>query len=145
MQGKPYVCNVNLICPDGLDTGFPLISLAPGGSFAAFATTRPDSSEGLVNTYVLYQEPSSRISMVYLDNKSQWLITHPEALSNADNGTSIACVTMPMTLRDADGNDLRLELASNHTNRCYFQRAGHVIEVAMTGTDWTELGTVPIE
>ncbi|KAG8157252.1 hypothetical protein KVR01_012960 [Diaporthe batatas] len=127
------------------DARFPLISLAPGGSFAAFTTARPESSEGLVNTYVLYQEPSSRISTVHLDNHSQWVTTQPAALSIADNGTSIACVTMPMTQRDSYGYDLDLEVASVQANRCYFQREGNVIEVALNGTDWTELGTVPID
>ena len=54
---------LNLIneCPDA---DFPPIPLADGGSFAAFTTSRLDSRDGLVNTYVLYQEISSRISMV---------------------------------------------------------------------------------
>lgn len=52
---------------------------------------------------------------------------------------------MPMTQKDINGKDLDLEQASVRTNRCYFQRGGHVIEFALNGTDWIELGRVPID
>lgn len=124
---------------------FPSIALAAGGSFAAFTTARADSSEGRVNTYVLYQEVSSRISMAYLDNDSEWATTQPEALSSADNGTDIACLTMPMTQVDESEDELNLEEASSQTNRCYFQRGGYVREFVLSGTEWIELGTIPME
>lgn len=133
---------VNLIMCQ--DAEFPSISLAAGGSFAAFTTTRPDSTEGRVNTYVLYQEISSRISMVYLNNDSNWVVDQPEALSIADNGTDIACLTMPMSQNGGDGKELDLEEASSHANRCYFQRGGYLREFALSGTDWIELGTIPM-
>ncbi|KAL1850956.1 hypothetical protein Daus18300_012747 [Diaporthe australafricana] len=129
--------------PTGAD--FPSITVAAGGSFAAFTTARSDSSQGRVNTYVLYQEMSSRISMVYLDNDTSWVTKQPEALSSADNGTDIACLTMPMTQSDVDGDELDLEAASSHTSRCYFQRGGYIREFALSGTDWIELGTIPME
>lgn len=127
------------------DAKFPIISLAAGGSFAAFTTSRSDSSRGRVNTYVLYQEISSRISMVYLNNNSKWVVSQPDALSIADNGTDIACLTMPMSQLDHDGKELDLEKASSHANRCYFQRGGYIREFALSGTDWIELGTIPMD
>lgn len=82
--------------------------------------------------------------MVYLNNDSNWVIRQPEALSNADNGTDIACLTMPMSQKDDDGNELQLEEPSSHANRCYFQRDGYLREFALSGTDWIELGTIPM-
>ena len=60
---------------------FPAITLSAGCSFAAFTTTRSDSSQGRVNTYLLYQEISSRISIIYLNNDSDWVISQPESMS----------------------------------------------------------------
>lgn len=82
--------------------------------------------------------------MVYLNNDSNWVISHPEAMSNADNGTDIACLTMPMTQKDDNEKELELEEASSHANRCYFQRDGYLREFALSGTDWIELGTIPM-
>lgn len=126
------------------DVEFPPINLAVGGSFAAFTTKRPDSSSGRVNTYVLYQEISSRISMIYLENDSSWVRSQPEAMSIADNGTDIACLTMPISQKGGDEKELELEEASSHANRCYFQRGGYLREFALSGTDWIELGTIPM-
>jgi hypothetical protein len=66
--------------------------------------------------------------MIYIGNDSEWVMDQPEALSLADNGTDIACLTMPMArnLDGVDGNNLDLEPASSHVNRCYFQRGGVV-------------------
>lgn len=50
---------------------------------------------------------------------------------------------MPMSARNADLKPLALEEASAE-NRCYFQRDLAVVEVQLKGTDWVELGTVPI-
>lgn len=83
--------------------------------------------------------------MAYLGNNSKWLITQPDSLSPADNGTDISCLTMPMAQEGVDGQEIELEEPSSHANRCYFQRDGHVIEFAMSGTDWVELGTIPID
>lgn len=82
--------------------------------------------------------------MVYLDNDSKWVTSQPEAMSIADNGTDIACLTMPMSQSDYGGKELGLEEASTHANRCYFQRGGYLREFALSGTDWIELGTIPM-
>lgn len=122
---------------------FPVINLPVGASFAAFTVARPDDTEGRVNTYVLYQEASSRISMVYLDNASAWKTVQPEALTNADNGTGIACLTMSTSPSDVDGEEVLLEEASG-ASRCYFQRDGLLREVVLSGSDWVELSTIPL-
>lgn len=121
----------------------PTISLLVGASFAAFTVARPDDSDGRVNTYILYQEASSRISMVYLDNEAAWSTTQPEALTNADNGTGIACLTMATSPYGVEGEEVLLEEASG-TSRCYFQRGGLLREVVLSGNDWIELGTIPL-
>lgn len=121
----------------------PTINLLVGASFAAFTVARPDDTNGRVNTYILYQTASSRISMVYLDNDSAWSIVEPEALTNADNGTGIACLTMSTSPFSVDGGVVLLEETSN-VNRCYFQRDGLLREVALDGNDWVELGTIPL-
>lgn len=82
--------------------------------------------------------------MVYLDNDSTWTTTQPSALGNADNGTSIACLTMPISQEGTDSEALDLEVASNEVARCYFQRDGLVREVVLSGTDWVEIGSIPL-
>ena len=81
--------------------------------------------------------------MVYTEDSRTWNTAQPGALANADNGTSIACLTMPTTERDINNLTLQLEQASGES-RCYFQRDGHVREVVLNGTDWADLGSVPM-
>jgi hypothetical protein len=81
--------------------------------------------------------------MAWRDDESSWKTSRPAALAGADAGTDIACLTMPESMMDGSGGVVLLEPASPET-RCYFQRGGAVREVRLNGTDWVELGTVPL-
>lgn len=82
--------------------------------------------------------------MAYLTDDAGWKTVQPESLTNADNGTSIACLTMSTSPYDANLQALDLEQASSES-KCYFQRGGLVREVVLSGTDWVEVGIVPME
>ncbi|KAH8901737.1 hypothetical protein GQ53DRAFT_740473 [Thozetella sp. PMI_491] len=124
-------------------SAFPTISFPKGNSIAAFSTARPNDKTGRVNTYILYQAEDNSIQMVWLDNESGWETSAPHALAVADNGTDIACLTMPTSELDTKSQVLLLEAASD-VSRCYFQRGGVPREVMLSGTDWVELGSVPM-
>ena len=122
---------------------FPDITLPNNTAIAAFSTSRPADKQNRVNTYILYQTAGGAIEMVWVDDGTGWKTSSPSALANADSGTSIACLTMSTSAYDSNGLQVVLEAASSES-RCYFQYGGAVHEVVLSGTDWVELGTLPI-
>lgn len=122
---------------------FPSIPIPKGNSLAAFATARAGDDKQRVNTYLLYQDSDNRINMVWVDDDTSWKTAAPAALEGADQASDIACLTMPTTFQDINFHELQLEQASSET-RCYFQRGGIVQEVVLSGTDWVDIGSVPM-
>jgi hypothetical protein len=99
-------------------------------------TADPQSTD--VNTYILYQDDTGVIRVVWQD-AGPWKgpQTFP-ALNLADRGTDIACVTK------AVWNSVGVSLGPlSDLNRCYFQSGGRIKEVRYDGTTWQDLGFVP--
>lgn len=99
---------------------------------------------------MLYLDAEANINMLYTDSSSvsanspaQWETAQPEVLRGVDRDTDIACLTLAISDRNAAGNPVPLEPVSAE-NRCYFQRAGQVVEVRLDGQEWVEVGSVPI-
>ncbi|KAK2004020.1 hypothetical protein LX36DRAFT_666072 [Colletotrichum falcatum] len=128
-------------------TDFPSITLPERGAFAAFSVARPSDALQRVDTYALYVDGSSGISVVYTDSSDSsspsWKTAQPDALKGADADTDIACLTMAASARDSSKAQVRLQVAASMV-RCYFQREGLVREVSLDGTRWVDLGSVPI-
>ncbi|KAI9170588.1 hypothetical protein HJFPF1_00056 [Paramyrothecium foliicola] len=133
---------------------FPNIELAPGCSFAALAVARSDdSSEDLVNTFILYQGNDTDIKQVWTEDGKEWNESSPEALKQADRGTDIACISLPAWVGDGDFDTSKIPPAyiepltippANHMARCYYQKDGFLIEARLEGTDWKVHGKVSL-
>ncbi|KAH8898027.1 hypothetical protein GQ53DRAFT_803106 [Thozetella sp. PMI_491] len=122
---------------------FPNITLPARASFAAFSYARNnDTDEDTVTTFVLYQDETASIKQVWTDDSQTWQSSSPAALAVADYGTNIACMT-PSASNDTYGIPLDITPQSNLT-RCYFQRGGWPVEVQLNGTDWVDLGRLPM-
>ncbi|GAB1316890.1 Fucose-specific lectin [Madurella fahalii] len=136
--------------PLSWQTELPGITLPRAGPFSAFSVARPSDPLQRVNTYVLYLDTEANINVLYTESSSvsadspaQWTTTQPEVLRAVDRDTDIACLTLATSNNNAAGNPVLLEPASGE-NRCYFQRAGQVVEVRLDGQEWVEVGSMPI-
>ncbi|KAF2806498.1 uncharacterized protein BDZ99DRAFT_422952 [Mytilinidion resinicola] len=115
------------------------IDLPATASFAALTVVRPSSDNTVLNTYILYQDSTGTIQVVWNDDASSWKgpATFP-AFNDADNGTSIACLTQSAFFTDTP-------LQSNSPlSRCYFQVKGALTEVRLNGSDWEIVGAVDV-
>ncbi|KAK3324895.1 hypothetical protein B0H66DRAFT_511144 [Apodospora peruviana] len=124
---------------------FPEIKMPVQASFSAFSFARyADRGRGdLVSTYVLYQDESDAIRQVWTDDSKTWQQSSPKVLETADKGTDISCLT-PAASNNTYAEPLYVWPQSNLT-RCYFQRGGGwVAEVLLNGTDWVDLGNLPM-
>jgi hypothetical protein len=129
-----------LVSNVGLDA-FPDITLSKDATFAAFSVARTslreDQETDRVNTYLLYQDDSTDIKQVWLDNDTVWLTSSPKALRKADKGTGIACISTPMWPETGPVKANVLNVASKDLTRCYFQKGGKLVEVVHDGgADW---------
>jgi hypothetical protein len=91
----------------------------------------------IMNTYVLWQDISGTMQVSWQDDDSGWKgpSSFP-ALSGADNGTAIACLT-------PNAWPLSNLKAQYDMSRCYFQASGLLKEVLYNGSDWMIIGNVP--
>ncbi|KAK8097477.1 hypothetical protein PG984_016616 [Apiospora sp. TS-2023a] len=113
---------------------------------AAFTVARSGANpQNFVNTYILYVGGQGRINMLWQDDEnSGWKgpSQYPKAFGGADEGTDIACLT-PATWKATN-----VELTSAYDmSRCYFQAGGvgRVREVRFDGSEWRNLGYLPID
>ncbi|OCK74086.1 hypothetical protein K432DRAFT_364028 [Lepidopterella palustris CBS 459.81] len=113
------------------------IDLPAAASFAALTVVRPSSDDAALDTYILYQDSAGMINVIWNNDASGW--QGPEtfpAFNDADNGTSIACLTQAAFFTDTP-------LQSNSPlSRCYFQVNGALREVRLDGSDWEIVGDV---
>ena len=101
-----------------------------------------DSDSEAVNTCILYQSANGTIEVVWQDDtQSGWQGPQTySALADADMGTDISCVTQTAWYN----SDVSLDTIGP-INRCYFQSGGYVKEVAYDGSNWTDLGHLPMD
>jgi hypothetical protein len=114
-----------------------LAKIPKGSSIGAFAVQNRQQAP-ILDKYVLYQDISGTIQLMWQDDESGWKgPTNPSAFLEADNGTSIACLT-PMAWRGTS-----LIHGFVQTCRCYFQSDGALKEVWYNGDDWQIAKTIP--
>ena len=111
------------------------IALIPkGSSIGALYTPAIGGDDSKV--YALWQDVTGDIRVS--DLNSGWSgSSTPNALKNADNGTSITCLTPVSWYNVSLGTVPSLA-------RCYFRLNAAVREVEVTGGQWQVLGDVPI-
>jgi len=98
------------------------VSIPASASIGSFSVPRSGNTGGDMNVYVLWQNASGQIQMVWQDDTS---------------GTgSIACLT-PSAWPPS-------ELQANYDlSRCYFQSNGTIKETKFDGSAWNVVGDVP--
>ncbi|KAH6653345.1 hypothetical protein BKA67DRAFT_569236 [Truncatella angustata] len=115
-------------------------SIPSDTAIGGFAVARPNDSNNQTNTYLLYQDDSGTVQVVWQDDTSGWKGPSTySAFDNADNGTDITCLT------PAAWDGAGVEITSNQNmNRCYFQVNNKVREVYYDGSNWNDQGYLPI-
>ncbi|KAK9420617.1 hypothetical protein SUNI508_06357 [Seiridium unicorne] len=109
-------------------------------AIGGFAVARPNDTKNQTNTYLLYQDNSGTIQVVWQDDTSGWKGPSTyDAFDNADNGTDITCLTAAAW--DASGHEVT---SNQNMNRCYFQVGNKVREVYYDGSNWNDEGYLPI-
>ncbi|KAI1213830.1 uncharacterized protein F4807DRAFT_202174 [Annulohypoxylon truncatum] len=105
----------------------------------AFAVGRPYDSNNQINTYILYQDDSGIIQVVWQDDDSWQGPETYDALGSANNGTDIACLTP-----GAD-NAANVGISKDQDmNRCFYQTKLGIKEVWFDGSNWNDEGILPI-
>ena len=116
-----------------LSTEFPDIELPSGGSFSAFSVQRSgDLDNEMVNTFIVYQDKSSAMKMIWTNDSKEWKTSTPEGLKGADKGTSISC-TSPGTFNLPDYRRLP---GGSELTRCYFFEDGKPVSVQLDRGEW---------
>jgi hypothetical protein len=96
------------------------------------------SSPSLI--YVLYRDPDASTKLKYASYTSAdgWKVSTSPVLTEADEGTDVACVT------EAASGGGRTLSGQRDMSRCYFMSRGRLKEVSFDGNDWKDLGAVPL-
>ena len=115
-----------------------VVAAIPKGS-AIGALSVPTSTGTDSSIYVLWQDTTGNIQVNWVSNSSSsWMGPSTyDALKNADNGTSITCLTPVTWYNVSMGTGPSL-------GRCYFQVNSAVREVEIDGGEWKVLGDLPI-
>ena len=117
--------------------GTPDAQIPGNSALGAFSYARTDN---LVNTYALYQDDDGVLQVTFQNEDTPWKgpRTYP-ALAGADKGTDIACLSQAAwdatSVNVSDSTDM---------NRCYFQSGKKLKEVRFDGSEWKDLGTIPM-
>jgi hypothetical protein len=128
--------------PPSWPAEFPDIEMAPGASFSAFSVRRsPSFDNELVTTFIVYQEKSSTMKMLWTDDGKEWQSSSPDGLKGADKDSDIACTT-PETLDDDDywtlGN-------GSSMTRCYFFEGDTLVKVQLKDREWVNKEVVRVD
>jgi hypothetical protein len=105
-------------------------------AIAAFAVAQ-QTTDSMNFIYVLYQDSSDVIQFSSYSQESGWTTpTTQDALSGADKGTDITCLTEGVF---SGYNTLSAE---KDMSKCYFQSGGRIKEVVYDGANWSVVGFV---
>jgi hypothetical protein len=113
--------------------------LPPKTALAVFSIPGDDEAKySPLKTYTLYQDSDAKIQMMWRnDTSSGW--NGPKTFSafeGADNGTSLACVTM--------FSFLERSMEKWSVPRCFFTVGGNITQVKMMDEDWEVVGIVGV-
>lgn len=134
---SPDCTVLSCLCSNLAQADQSLAKIPKGASIGAFGVQNKQKTP-ILDKYVLYQDTSGTIQLIWQDDASGWKgPTNPSSFLEADNGTSIACLT-PMARTGA-----ALIHGFVPTCRCYFQSRGALKEVWFNGADWVTATTIP--
>ncbi|KAI0008760.1 hypothetical protein F4779DRAFT_419629 [Xylariaceae sp. FL0662B] len=120
----------------GLDWSIDGSMIPFESAIGAFAVAKKDDPNDGTNTYIIYQNNDNDINLVA--NKDNAWETSIAILKGADAGTDITCLT------EAVWENIKALSSRYDMSRCYFLSGGRIREVLYNGTDWEELGNIPL-
>ncbi|KAL7893630.1 hypothetical protein HDV63DRAFT_183290 [Trichoderma sp. SZMC 28014] len=123
-----------------LSLGAPPVAIPPTGAMGAFTVPRySNSSDGAMNTYILWQNSSDTLLMTWEDDDTGWRTSStPTFLGRPDNGTGISCLTATLWTVASLPSDYS-------TARCYYLVDGQIREVQYDGSNWLVIGNVQLD
>ncbi|PNP41792.1 hypothetical protein TGAMA5MH_06385 [Trichoderma gamsii] len=123
-----------------LSIGAPPIAIPPNSPMGAFTVPRySNSSDGAMNTYILWQNSSDTLLMTWEDDDTGWRTSStPTFLGRPDNGTGISCLTATLWTVASLPSDYS-------TARCYYLMNGQIREVKYDGSNWAVIGNVLLD
>ncbi|KAL7952733.1 hypothetical protein V8C34DRAFT_298705 [Trichoderma compactum] len=106
----------------------------------AFTVPRnSDTTDGAVNTYILWQDSTGALQMTWGGDGAGWRTSStPLALGNPDKGTGISCLTPTLWAVASLFSDCGMA-------RCYYLVDGNIREVQYDGSNWSLLGNVQLD
>lgn len=112
------------------------MEIPESSAIAAFAVAQ-QTANSMNFIYVLFQDDSDVIQYSSYNEESGWTTPKTQdALSGADKGTDITCLTEGVW----DGYNALS--AAKDMSKCYFQSGGRVKEVIYDGANWSVVGFV---
>lgn len=119
--------------------GAPPIAIPPNSAMGAFTVPRySNSSDGAMNTYILWQNNSDALLMTWEDDDAGWRTSStPTFLGRPDHGTGISCLTATLWTVASLPSDYS-------TARCYYLVDGQIREVQYDGSNWVVIGNVQL-
>jgi hypothetical protein len=120
--------------------GAPPITIPPNSAVGAFTVPRySNSSDGAMNTYILWQNSSGSLLMTWEDDDAGWRTSStPTSLGKPDNGTGISCLTATLWTVASLPSDYS-------TARCYYLVDGQIREMQYDGSNWVAIGNVQLD
>ncbi|KAH0526808.1 hypothetical protein TsFJ059_010089 [Trichoderma semiorbis] len=124
---------------DKFNVGAPSITLPANAAMGAFTVPRDsDTSNGAMNTYILWQDSTGALQMTWEDDDTGWRTSStPASLGNPDKGTGISCLTPTLWAVASLLSDYGMA-------RCYYLVDGNIREVQYDGSNWSVIGNVQL-
>ncbi|KAJ4854846.1 uncharacterized protein T069G_10404 [Trichoderma breve] len=125
---------------DKLDVAAPSITIPANAAMGAFTVPRdPDTADGTMNTYILWQDSTGALQMTWEDDGTGWRTSSmPASLGSPDKGTGISCLTPTLWAVASLLSDYGMA-------RCYYLVDGNIREVQYDGSNWSVIGNVQID
>lgn len=106
----------------------------------AFTVPRDsDTTDGAMNTYILWQDSTGALKMTWEDDDTGWRTSStPASLDGPDKGTGISCLTPTLWAVASLLSDYGMA-------RCYYLVDGNIREVQYDGSNWSVIGNVQLD
>lgn len=123
-----------------VNTGAPSITIPANAAMGAFTVPRgSDTTDGAMNTYILWQDNTGALQMTWEDDGTGWRTSStPASLGSPDKGTGISCLTPTLWAVASLLSDYGMA-------RCYYLVDGNIREIQYDGSNWSVIGNVQID
>ncbi|KAK0761409.1 hypothetical protein N5P37_006359 [Trichoderma harzianum] len=125
---------------DKFNVGAPSITIPANVAMGAFTVPRDsDTTDGAMNTYILWQDSTGALQMTWEDDDTGWRTSStPASLGGPDKGTGISCLAPTLWAVASLLSDYGMA-------RCYYLVDGEIREVQYDGSNWSVIGNVQLD